>query len=317
VTDAAGTVISQQYYKAWGETRYTSGSEQTRYQYTGQYSHAADFGLMFYNARWYDPTLGRFAQADTIVPGGVQGYDRYAYVNNAPTRFTDPSGHKCVPEDECEGYKAGSGLSSIGILKTLIKKEFGIVMSDKGGKNWDTKNLQVVRSSLQNIDSVLNGNLKSIVRGATWTMREHNSVNGTQYYGETSGTNVVFETVGTQAIRQMNIYHEFGHVIDNSPGMVDVFSNALGGLDNPGFVNDAEILDSKAFINLRVADSNHVTAKAIQHQDIGPIEQWADIFANHIAGNINLTSSDGREMNRFVTGVLDPYINNSLLRWDN
>jgi hypothetical protein len=40
--------------------------------------------------------LGRFAQADTIVPGGVQGYDRYAYVNNNPMNGTDPSGHKTV-----------------------------------------------------------------------------------------------------------------------------------------------------------------------------------------------------------------------------
>ena len=56
---------------------------------------------MYYNARWprsvpergYDPALGRFAQADTIVPGGVQGYDRYAYTNNNPIRYIDPSGH--------------------------------------------------------------------------------------------------------------------------------------------------------------------------------------------------------------------------------
>jgi hypothetical protein len=59
---------------------------------------------MFYNARWYDPALGRFAQADSIVPGGVQGLDRYAYVNNDPVRYTDPSGHiSCdeLPEGEC------------------------------------------------------------------------------------------------------------------------------------------------------------------------------------------------------------------------
>lgn len=51
------------------------------------------FGLMFYNARFYDPALGRFTSADTIIPGGVQGLDRYAYVNNSPINYVDPSGH--------------------------------------------------------------------------------------------------------------------------------------------------------------------------------------------------------------------------------
>ena len=53
---------------------------------------------MFYNARWYDPGLGRFAQADTIIPlqtQGVQAWDRYAGMNNNPVRYNDPSGH-CV-----------------------------------------------------------------------------------------------------------------------------------------------------------------------------------------------------------------------------
>jgi len=59
---------------------------------------------MYYNARWYDPALGRFAQADTIIPGGVQGLDRYAYVNNSPMNYTDPSGHcseKAENYEEC------------------------------------------------------------------------------------------------------------------------------------------------------------------------------------------------------------------------
>ncbi len=93
VTDATGVVISEMKYKAWGEVRYASGTSPTDYTYTGQFSYAADFGLMFYNARWYDSSLSRFAQADTVIPGGVQGYDRYAYTNNNPIIYTDPSGH--------------------------------------------------------------------------------------------------------------------------------------------------------------------------------------------------------------------------------
>jgi len=97
-------------YKAWGEVRWTTESKTlpTRYTFTGQYSYISDsatdlsasasFGLMFYNARWYDPTLGRMAQADTIVPGGVQGLDRYAYVGNNPVRYSDPSGHIRIEE---------------------------------------------------------------------------------------------------------------------------------------------------------------------------------------------------------------------------
>jgi len=83
-------------YTAWGEVRYTWGSTFTNYTYTGQYSNVPDFGLMYYNARWYDPGLGRFAQADSIIPlesQGVQAWDRYAGMNNNPVRYSDPSGH--------------------------------------------------------------------------------------------------------------------------------------------------------------------------------------------------------------------------------
>ena len=102
--DASTLDVTETRYKPWGEVRYTTANKTlpTRYTFTGQYSYVSDdatdlgaagFGLMFYNARWYDPALGRFAQADTVVPAGVQGLDRYAYVSNNPIVYTDPSGH--------------------------------------------------------------------------------------------------------------------------------------------------------------------------------------------------------------------------------
>jgi hypothetical protein len=50
---------------------------------------------MDYQARYYDPRLGRFVSADTVVPepGNPQSLNRYSYVNNSPLRFNDPTGH--------------------------------------------------------------------------------------------------------------------------------------------------------------------------------------------------------------------------------
>ena len=101
-TNASGAMTSQMKYKAWGEVRFASGTNPTKHTYTGQYSNVSDFGLMFYNARWYDPVSGRFAQADTIIPNGIQGWDHYAYVSNSPMRYIDPSGH--FGEEELEGW---------------------------------------------------------------------------------------------------------------------------------------------------------------------------------------------------------------------
>jgi RHS repeat-associated protein len=81
-------------YRAFGATRYASGITPTTYRYTGQREEAG-LGLYYYGARWYDPSLGRFVQADTLVPGpgDPQAYDRYAYVLNNPLKYHDPSGY--------------------------------------------------------------------------------------------------------------------------------------------------------------------------------------------------------------------------------
>ena len=52
-------------------------------------------------ARFYDPALGRWNSADTLVPdpGNPQSFNRYAYVRNSPLKFVDPTGH--TEDSEC------------------------------------------------------------------------------------------------------------------------------------------------------------------------------------------------------------------------
>ena len=92
VADASGNLVSTTLYEPWGATRYENGDNITEYGYTGQMQEG---DIYFYNARWYDPSIGRFMQADTIIPLQVQGtqaFDRYAYVNNNPINYVDPGG---------------------------------------------------------------------------------------------------------------------------------------------------------------------------------------------------------------------------------
>jgi RHS repeat-associated protein len=96
VTDASGTLISQQRYLPFGGVRENVGNiTQTDYGYTGQRNLDSGIGLMDYKARFYSPYINRFIQPDTIVPGmfNPQNLNRYSYVRNNPIRYTDPSGH--------------------------------------------------------------------------------------------------------------------------------------------------------------------------------------------------------------------------------
>ncbi len=115
VVKNGGLLVSRQTYYAFGQPRTTEGSAlPTDYTFTGQKSDDST-GLMYYGARYYDTGLGRFTQADTIVPNPLnpQSLNRYAYVSNNPVRYTDPTGHyECDGGDDCtpgDGEDDGDG----------------------------------------------------------------------------------------------------------------------------------------------------------------------------------------------------------------
>jgi hypothetical protein len=235
-------------------------------------------------------------------------------VNNNPIRYTDPSGHKvtCDVDENCKQSQRLSRFTGVKFWKALIKDDFGIIMSDgeQGyNKAWDIRNLSLVHLSLQNINAALGGNLKSIIGGAIFKSSEYTGEK--DYSGWTThDKTITFYTKGNAAIRQMNIYHEFGHLIDSLPGkMFDVFTKALEAEGNPGYVAENRYLNTNALIQSRVTDDpNYASVQAIQASDNTSSEQWADIFANYVAGNINPASIQGQAMNTFVTKVLTPYI---------
>jgi len=86
VSDAAGATQGSARYDSWGNV--IAGGGVPQFGFTGREPDAT--GLMYFRARYYDPSMGRFTQRDPMGFGG--GLNPYAYVGNSPTNFTDPLG---------------------------------------------------------------------------------------------------------------------------------------------------------------------------------------------------------------------------------
>ncbi len=86
--------VDQVHYLPFGATYFDAGGIPVNHKYTAQ-EFDAETGLYNYNARFYNPALGRFISADSLVndPSNPQSLNRYSYVLNNPMIYTDPTGH--------------------------------------------------------------------------------------------------------------------------------------------------------------------------------------------------------------------------------
>ena len=87
-TDAAGAVVWAQSHDPFGRVVSGAGSDA---RFAGQW-FAAENGLHQNWMRDYDPTLGRYLQADPL--GLVDGASVYGYVGGNSVNFSDPRGEQ-------------------------------------------------------------------------------------------------------------------------------------------------------------------------------------------------------------------------------
>jgi hypothetical protein len=86
--------------------------------------------------RRYDPALGRFISADTVVPepGNPQALNRFSYCYNNPLRYVDPTGHLTDEQiAEWLGYDVGDlQQNNPELYKLLSAMHIGDVVSTYG-----------------------------------------------------------------------------------------------------------------------------------------------------------------------------------------
>lgn len=94
VSDASGLRMEHTEYDPFGAMVLLEGTAEPHNGFTNQ-TRDFETGMYYFNARYYDPLLARFASADSLVPAAFdpQALNRYAYVRNSPLNLTDPTGH--------------------------------------------------------------------------------------------------------------------------------------------------------------------------------------------------------------------------------
>ncbi|MGO0060738.1 RHS repeat-associated core domain-containing protein [Brevibacillus fluminis] len=94
IVNEKGAALNTYAYDAWGNILSKTEGMSNPFTYSGEV-YDAKTGLYYLRARYYDPSVGRFISEDTYK-GQVDNplsLNRYAYVENNPLKFIDPTGH--------------------------------------------------------------------------------------------------------------------------------------------------------------------------------------------------------------------------------
>jgi RHS repeat-associated protein len=93
--DASGNITARFDYTPYGVSASSMGAAPNGMGYTGHVNDP-DTGLVYMQARYYDPVTARFLSIDPVRPaaGNTFNFNRYSYVNNNPIVNIDPDGRE-------------------------------------------------------------------------------------------------------------------------------------------------------------------------------------------------------------------------------
>ena len=129
MTGDTGAAVEASEYQPYGMFRSQAGTVVSDYKFTDQ-ELDAESGLYNYDARLYDPMIGRFISADSIVPNpfNPQSLNRYSYVRNNPLIYIDPTGHY----DDQDNNSVADGVCS-GDVDNAVDGDDGAGRGDPSG----------------------------------------------------------------------------------------------------------------------------------------------------------------------------------------
>jgi len=310
VTNASGTLTSQQRYLPFGAARSIPNSPilGTDFGYTGQRLLDAGMGgIMDYKARFYSPYLNHFTQPDTIVsnPYNPQAWNRFSYVGNNPIRYNDPTGHCRIDDDPEDCFRPG--FNNPPSFDDQLK-EYGVTVDKKMGKKERRAILEAVIlvgekfAEVRDQDESAVEAFKTIYGNVNFTWGGEDATgmcSSVSSGGCTSNANQInFWSMSNDMVK--NVVHELGHAFYHAAG------NPLLG---NAFSRDALIRNASYGDDEALVWEQHPISMNKDGKDI-PTELFADTFIAWTYGewnknplNVNAVTDARNEMDRIASSI--------------
>ncbi|MGH7239688.1 MAG: RHS repeat-associated core domain-containing protein, partial [Candidatus Saccharimonadales bacterium] len=152
--------------------------------YTGQEALDA-VQLDDYNARLYDPKLGRFLSVDPLIahPESTQGINPYSYVENNPLNATDPTGKEEVSGNACTMEVCHNGGQWSDIHNSVSGADWNVTAVYSNGTSITGSITQMAKTSLSQLNQIANnlpgGSALTFGANGAASITHPNSTNGT------------------------------------------------------------------------------------------------------------------------------------------
>ncbi|TGK01301.1 hypothetical protein EHQ53_08650 [Leptospira langatensis] len=299
----------------------TFGPDVFRYKYTGQESDS-ETGLYYYKARYYDPAIGRFLQADDLMDGNnPNGMDVYMYTEGNPTSSIDPSGHSWVSSFfkrnglgflnfkiavsgfmQRAFYLSSQRLSSFG----LSINQYALTSLGQKGSAWDRSGQWLDRQVIDPMQHMTTQEL--IVAGIVFVAAAvaayfigPEAFTEIEVYGNAivPGLGYIASTIGSIGLG----------ILFEQAGMA--FAETLGGTSKSSFNNIH--YDHKAGVAMKEMGGNAATFGALLGSAYGEFESGEPLLKAGVESKeVTVFQIDINLEENFLTRILSPL--NSLIR---
>ncbi|WDH80479.1 RHS repeat-associated core domain-containing protein [Paenibacillus urinalis] len=242
IVDSTGEILNSYTYDLWGKPISKTEKVTNPFLYAGEYWDPST-NLQYLRARWYDPNIGRFINEDTYEGdiNSPQTLNLYAYVQNNPLKYTDPSGH---------------------MAKNLLN---GFLKDFLGGRNDGTQ-----YTNLELSDAVLNANGDDRIYLA---LHEIAQIHAAKAIHLETGLNTTLEFHVEKEIKWWPNKHYWVDIVTGDGQMWEVKArrDVLHG-DTDGYYEDAEEQLTK------YQDANNDLTRGVQHKAIIGIIVEGDLY---------------------------------------